>query len=100
MLTILIAHGLEAYQASLGGNPAPVLDGFTGGQRFFLGWGQLWRGKYRDERLRALLTSDYHSPIMCRVNGVVRNMDAWYDTFGVRPGNKLYLAPADRVRIW
>jgi putative endopeptidase len=95
-----LSVALEAYHDSLGGDPAPVLDGFTGVQRFFLGWGQLWRGKYRDERLRALLTSDYHSPIMYRVNGVVRNMDAWYDTFGVRLGNKLYLAPADRVRIW
>jgi predicted metalloendopeptidase len=95
-----LSVALDAYQHSLGGTQAPVLDGFTGVERFFLGWGQVWRGKYRDERLRALLTSDFHSPVMFRVNGVVRNMDAWYDAFSVQPANRLYVAPADRVRIW
>ena len=95
-----LSVALEAYQIALGGKPAPVIDGVTGVQRFFLGWGQVWRGKYRDAYLRQLLTSDVHSPVMYRVNGVVRNMDAWYEAFDVKPGDKLYLAPEDRVRIW
>lgn len=95
-----LSVALDAYQTSLGGTAAPVLDGFTGVQRFFLAWGQVWRAKYRDERLRVLLTSDNHSPNMFRVNGVVRNIDAWYDAFGVPPAAHLYLPPADRVRIW
>ena len=95
-----LSVAFEAYTMSLGGKPAPVLDGLTGPQRFFLGWGQVWRGKYRDEYLRQILASDVHSPVMYRVNGVVRNIDAWYEAFGVMPGDKLYLAPADRVHIW
>jgi len=89
-----------AYQISLDGKPAPVLDGFTGDQRFFLGWAQLWRGLYRDEFLRMIVTSDTHSPNEYRVNGVVRNVEAWYGAFGVKPEDKLYLEPAKRVRIW
>lgn len=95
-----LSVALDAYLATLGGKEPPVLDGYTGVQRFFLGWGQVWRGKFRDERMRQLLTSDFHSPMMYRVNGVVRNMDAWYDAFGVQPSHQLFLAPADRVRIW
>lgn len=95
-----LSVALAAYQASLGGKPAPVLDGFSGAQRFFLAWAQVWRGKYRDEQLRQLITSDAHSPIMYRVNGVVRNIDAWYEAFNLTPGGALYLAPEERVRIW
>jgi putative endopeptidase len=91
---------LEAYHRSLHGKPAPVVDGMTGDQRVFLGWAQAWRGKARDEAIRRQVVSDPHSPRMYRVNGVVRNVDAWYDAFGVKPGQKLYVAPKDRVRIW
>jgi putative endopeptidase len=95
-----LSVSLDAYRHSLGGKEPPVLDGFTGVQRFFLGWGQLWRGKFRDERMRQLVTSDFHSPMMFRVNGVVRNLDDWYDAFGVKAEQKLYLPPAERVHIW
>ena len=91
---------LDAYRATLGGKPAPVLGGLTGEQRFFLAWAQVYRNLYRDENLRNLILSDPHSPSMYRVNGVVRNMDAWYAAFGVTPGDALYLPPAERVRIW
>ena len=90
----------EAYRLSLKGREAPVLDGLTGDQRFFLSWAQSWRALYRDERLRTLVMSDPHSPPKFRVNGVVRNMDAWYEAFNVQPGDELYLAPEERVRIW
>lgn len=90
----------EAYKLSLKGKPAPVLDGVTGDQRFFLAWAQGWRTLMRDARLRNQVMSDPHSPSLFRVNGVVRNMDAWYTAFGVKPGDKLYLAPEERVRIW
>jgi predicted metalloendopeptidase len=95
-----LSVALAAYEASLGGRPAPVIDGFTGAQRFFLSWAQVWRGKYREEFLRQLTTSDVHSPDMFRVNGVVRNIDAWYGAFGVRPGDPLWLDEEQRVRIW
>jgi len=92
--------GLDAYRNSLGGKPAPVLDGLTGDQRVFLGWAQAWRGKLRDDAMRKLVASDPHSPRQFRVNGPVRNIDEWYAAFGVAPTDRLYLAPADRVRIW
>ncbi len=95
---ILIA--LDAYHASLHGQPAPVIDGLTGDQRFFLAYAQSWRDKRREDAERSLIVSDVHSPELYRVNGVVRNVDAWYAAFGVQPGAALYLAPADRVRIW
>jgi len=91
---------LDAYHASLHGKPAPVLDGYTGDQRVFLGWAQAWRGKLRDDAIRRQVVSDPHSPRAFRVDGVVRNIDAWYDVFGVKPGDKYYVAPADRVHIW
>ena len=91
---------LEAYHISLKGKPAPVLEGLSGEQRFFLSWGQAWRNLTRDERMRVQVMSDPHSPPMFRVNGVVRNMDAWYAAFGVQPGDKLYLPPEQRVHIW
>ena len=91
---------LEAYHIALHGQPAPILDGTTGDQRFFLSWAQTYRENIRDEALRADLASDPHSPSVFRVNGVVRNIDAWYDAFGVKPGDRLYLAPSDRIHIW
>lgn len=87
-------------EESLGGKPAPVIDGFSGTQRFFLAWAQVWRDRYRDEYLRQLITRDPHSPIMYRVNGVVRNIDAWYEAFNVTKESALYLAPEARVHIW
>jgi putative endopeptidase len=91
---------LDAYHASLRGQPAPVIDGLTGDQRVFLGWAQVWRGKVRDAAARQALTVDPHSPPTARVNGPMRNIDAWYTAFDVKPGDKLYLAPKDRVKIW
>jgi putative endopeptidase len=91
---------LDAYHASLNGKPAPIIDGLTGDQRVFLGWAQVWRGKYRDDALKELLASDPHSPNMARVNGPVRNIDAWYAAFNVQPGDALYIPPEQRVRIW
>ena len=90
----------HAYQLSLKGQPAPVIDGLTGDQRFFLSWAQVWRTKYRDGALRELVMSDVHSPANFRVNGPLPNIDAWYQAFGVQPGDKLYIKPADRVSIW
>ena len=92
--------GLDAYHASLKGKPAPVIDGLTGDQRVFLGWAQAWCGKLRDDAVRRQVVSDPHSPRQYRVNGPVRNIDAWYAAFGVKPGDKLYIAPDQRVRIW
>ena len=90
----------EAYHVALGRRTAPVLEGLTGEQRFFLGYAEVWRVLYRDEALRNLLISDPHSPGQYRVNGVVRNVDAWYAAFGVKPTDRLYLPPAERVHIW
>ena len=95
-----VAVGLEAYHLSLNGQPAPVLDGVTGNQRFFFGWAQVWQSKYREDALRNQIATDPHSPAEFRVIGPVRNSDAWYDAFDVQPGDKYYLAPEDRVRIW
>jgi len=92
--------GLDAYHASLKGKPAPVIDGLTGDQRVFLGWAQAWRGKVRDDAVRRQVVSDPHSPRQYRVNGPVRNIDAWYAAFGVKPGDALYVPPEKRVRIW
>ncbi|MBB4153352.1 putative endopeptidase [Sphingomonas jinjuensis] len=95
---VLIA--LDAYHNSLGGKPAPVIDGFTGDQRFFLGWGQVWRTLFRNEALRQQLVSDPHSPGQIRAVNPLRNVDAWYAAWNIDPSQKQYLAPADRVRIW
>jgi len=91
---------LDAYHASLGGKPAPVVGGLTGDQRLFLGFAQIWRGAIRPDALRRQLVTDPHSPEVDRVDGVVRNVDAWYQAWDVKPGDKLYLAPDQRVRIW
>jgi putative endopeptidase len=95
-----VVMALDAYRASLKGKPAPVIDGYTGEQRVFLGWAQAWRGQLRDDAMRRMVASDPHSPRQFRVNGPVRNIDAWYAAFGVKPGEGLYLAPEERVRIW
>jgi putative endopeptidase len=91
---------LDAYRATLKGKPAPVIDGYTGDQRFFLSFGQSWKAKIRDEAMKMILVSDVHSPARWRVDGTLRNIDDWYTAFNVKPGDKLYLAPADRVRVW
>ncbi|MBL8548773.1 MAG: M13 family metallopeptidase [Hyphomonadaceae bacterium] len=93
-----VAH--EAYKLSLGGATPPELEGTTGEQRFFLSWGQVWRENIRDQRLRNQVLSDPHSPARYRVNGVVRNLDAWYAAFNVQPGEALFLPPDQRVQIW
>jgi putative endopeptidase len=95
-----LTMALEAYHASLKGKPAPVIDGLTGDQRVFLGWAQAWRGKLRDDAIRKMVVSDPHSPRMFRVNGPMRNIDAWYAAFNVKPGDKLYIPPDKRVRLW
>jgi predicted metalloendopeptidase len=91
---------LEAYRISLAGEQPPVLDGFTGTQRFFLGFAQIWRTLIREEALRAQIVSDPHSPAELRTNGSVRNLDEWYEAFDVEPEERLYLQPSARVRIW
>jgi predicted metalloendopeptidase len=95
-----IAIAYKAYRLSLQGKPAPVIDGLTGDQRFFLAYAQMWRGTAREDYIRQLTLSNPHSYRSFRVNGVVRNIDAWYAAFAVQLGDKLYLAPAQRARIW
>ena len=91
---------LAAYHAYLAGKPAPVLDGFTGDQRIYLGWAQVWREKARDDAYKNLVTTDPHSPGPFRAVGPLRNEDGWYAAFDIKPGDKEYIAPADRVRMW
>jgi len=91
---------LEAYHASLHNEPAPDIDGLTGDQRFFLSYAQKWRGTAREDYIRQLTVSNPHSYRSFRVNGVVRNIDAWYQAFGIEPGDQLYLEAARRARIW
>lgn len=88
-----------AYKKSLHGKPAPVIQGFTGDQRFFLAFAQAWRAKARDKALRAQVIGDGHAPAKFRAE-TVRNLDAWYDAFKPKEGEKLYLAPKERVKIW
>src|ERR1051325_10616916 len=95
---ILLA--LDAYKVSLKGQPAPELDGFTGQQRVFLGWAQVWRSVMRDDALRQLLMTDSHSPAAVRAIAPLRNVDAWYDAFDVKEGDANYVKPEERVRIW
>ena len=95
-----LAVAYHAYQLSLGGKPAPVIDGLSGDQRFFMGWSQIWRRKYREQELRKRLLTDPHSPSQYRVIGIVSNMDAFYAAFGIKPGDPMYIAPENRVRIW
>ena len=95
-----VSLAYRAYRMSLDGEEPPVIDGLTGDQRFFLAWAQVWQRKYREDALIQRLTSDPHSPAEFRVNGVVRNFDAWYEAFDVQPEDDLYLPPEDRVTIW
>ncbi len=95
-----ITIGLLAYQMSLDGEEPPVIDGFTGIQRVFLGFGQVWRGITRDEALRQQIATDPHSPGVYRANGPVRNVPEWYAAFGVEKNDALYLPPEERVKIW
>jgi putative endopeptidase len=95
---LTIAH--KAYMISLKGKDSPTIDGFTGPQRFFIGWAQVWRTKFRDAALARRLATDPHSPAEFRCNGVVRNLTEFYEAFGVKEGDKLWLPPKDRVRIW
>jgi putative endopeptidase len=95
---VTIAH--KAYMISLQGKSPPVIDGFIGPQRLFIGWAQVWRGKYRDAALSRMLATNPHSPPEFRCNGVVRNLREFYDAFDVKKGDKLWLPAKDRVRIW
>jgi putative endopeptidase len=95
-----ITIGLKAYQASLNGEEAPVIDGFTGVQRVFLGYSQVWRRKFREESLRQRIATDPHSPAEYRANGPVRNVPEFYEAFNVQEGDALYLPPEQRVKIW
>ena len=104
-----LSMAYKAYKMSLdtngdgeisAGEEAPVLDGLTGDQRFFMAWAQVWRNKYREEALRQQLVRGPHSPPYYRVNGIVRNFDEWYEAFDVGPDHELYLPPEDRIRIW
>ena len=79
---------------------APVIDGLTGEQRFFMGWAQMWRAKEREAYMRSTLQSVPYLPATLRANAAVSNVDAFFDVFNVKPGNRLYRAPADRVKIW
>ena len=94
---LTVAH--DAYLNSLNGAPPPVIDGVSADERFYLGWAQVWRRNYREANLRQRLLTDPHSPSPQRTD-IVRNMDPWYPAFQVKPGQKLYLEPAERVRIW
>jgi putative endopeptidase len=89
----------DAYKHSLGGQAAPVIEGYSGDQRFYLGWAQVWRRNYREQNLRQRLITDPHSPSAYRV-AIVRNLDPWYPAFNVMPGQTLYLPPEQRVRVW
>jgi putative endopeptidase len=95
-----MAVAFEAYKMSLAGKEAPVIDGLTGEQRFFMGWGQIWRRLYREPELRKRLVQDPHSPSEYRCNGILSNMDAFYEAFDIKPGDPMYIAPENRVRIW
>ena len=89
-----------AYKLSLGQAKSPVIDGYTGEQRFFIGWGQVWRRKYREAEMRKRIKTDPHSPSQYRCNGIVSNLDSYYEAFGVEPGSPMYIEPQKRVRIW
>ena len=95
---LTVAH--KAYLLSLGGKEAPVLDGYTGDQRFFLGWAQVWRRKYREENLLTRIKTDPHSPSEFRANGTVVNLPSFHTAFGTKEGDKLYKPEAERIVIW
>jgi putative endopeptidase len=95
-----LAVAFKAYKLAVAGKDVPVIDGFTGDQRFFLGWAQVWRRKYRDAELLKRLVIDPHSPSEFRTNGPTSNIDAFYDAFEVKPTDRMYRAPAERVKLW
>jgi len=95
-----LSMAYTAYKLALDGAEAPVIDGLSGDQRFFLAWAQIWKSKYRDEAMINQVRVGPHSPPRYRINGVVRNLDEWYQAFDVEPGHALYLKPEERVRIW
>jgi predicted metalloendopeptidase len=95
-----VAIAYKAYKLSLGGKEAPVIDGLSGDQRFFMGFGQVWRVRMRDEQQILQVKTDPHSPGQFRANGTMVNQPGFYDAFGVKPGDKMYVAPEQRVIIW
>ncbi|MFZ6752420.1 M13 family metallopeptidase [Undibacterium sp. Dicai25W] len=95
-----LAIAYKAYQISLGGKPAPVIDGYTGDQRLFMGWAQVWRGKARDAETIRLISIDPHSPAEVRGNAPLTNLPGFYSAFGVKEGDKMYVAPEKRTTIW
>lgn len=95
-----VTMAYDAYKKSLNGEEAPVIDGYTGDQRFFMAWAQVWAIKWRDEALSQQIKNGPHSPGEFRANGIVRNIDAWYEAFDIGPDDAMYLAPEDRVKIW
>lgn len=95
-----LAIAYKAWQLSLKGKAAPVIDGYTGAQRVFMGWAQVWRGKARDAEAIRLISTDPHSPAKFRANGPLTNIDGFYEAFGVKEGDKMYVAPEKRIRIW
>lgn len=95
-----LSMAYRAYKLATKGKDVPVIDGLTGDQRFFLAWAQVWRSTQREANYRNRLVTDSHSPEEYRVNGVVRNLDEWYEAFGVKPDDAMYLPPEERVRIW
>ena len=95
-----LAQAYRAYHVSLGGKQAPVIDGFTGDERFFIGYAQIWRTKFRDEAMRQQLLTNPHSPGPYRAFVPLVNNDAFLRTFNVQPGDRMYRAPANRVKIW
>ena len=95
-----VAIAYAAYQQSLGGEPAPVIDGFTGAQRFFIGYAQVWRGSIRDAEQRLLLRTDPHSPMQFRTMVPLSNIEAFYQAFDIKPGSSMYRPPAERVEVW
>jgi predicted metalloendopeptidase len=94
----VIAH--RAYQLSLAGKPAPTIDGLSSEQRYYLGWAQIWRAKEREDALRQQVMTNPHAPEMYRANGPVRNIPEFYSTFDVKEGDKMWLAPEKRTKIW
>ena len=95
---LAIAH--KAWKIALKGQPSPVIDGLTGEQRFFMGWAQAWRAKAREEYLRRQVLADPHAWAEFRANGPLSNIPEFYEAFGVKPGDKLYREPEQRVKIW
>ena len=95
-----VTMAFRAYRTSLAGYPAPIIDGLTGEQRFFIAYAQAWRLKARDEYLRETLLTDSHSPAQYRVTGILKNVPEFHTAFGAKDGDLLYLSPAEQVRIW